>query len=357
MLYPIEPINHEAPDRLTADQAEVRRLSAIDEYAAQHASAPRNARRAAHLGTAYPPFDTEPPPLPSETHGEAAIESGGTSEPKGAENAPGRGSEADSEWQATVLRDESERLHAEAENAWIDFEDGADVSCWVADNLFVSAYLAGRTAGSKEGHRLGFIGGKAYAEAVAKYPSPAREEAPVSEGPVTYRVAAQPDPLAVAGPDILELLIDRIRWRQAKGLETYGMPLRAGNGRDALGDLLDELLDGAAYALQAIYERDHPRPAPGREKAKTAAWWVVLNSKDERNRMAQFPGFDVGFDAGYDAGQAAAGELAETQEAGRLVCLETALKLIANWPTAYSDFTPTEMATWARAALRENQDG
>lgn len=44
--------------------------------------------------------------------------------------------------------------------------------------------------------------------------------------------------------------------RERLGVERYGTPLRAHNGRDGLMDLYEELLDAACYARQLIEERD-----------------------------------------------------------------------------------------------------
>ena len=44
--------------------------------------------------------------------------------------------------------------------------------------------------------------------------------------------------------------------RMEKGIETYGMPLRAWNGRDALQDAYEEALDLCCYLRQAIEERN-----------------------------------------------------------------------------------------------------
>lgn len=43
--------------------------------------------------------------------------------------------------------------------------------------------------------------------------------------------------------------------RMKKGIETYGRPLTAHNGRDALWDAYEEALDLACYLRQAIEER------------------------------------------------------------------------------------------------------
>ena len=44
--------------------------------------------------------------------------------------------------------------------------------------------------------------------------------------------------------------------RALEGKLKYGEPLLAGNGRDALQDLYEELLDAAMYIKQAMVERD-----------------------------------------------------------------------------------------------------
>lgn len=69
---------------------------------------------------------------------------------------------------------------------------------------------------------------------------------------------SQPDPTGT-GPEILPLVVADLEARRAKGIQTYGTPLRAHNGRDPLWDLYEELLDAACYARQAIMERDAAR--------------------------------------------------------------------------------------------------
>jgi hypothetical protein len=44
--------------------------------------------------------------------------------------------------------------------------------------------------------------------------------------------------------------------RREHGIRTYGTPLQAHNGRDALRDAYEEALDLAMYLRQAIAERD-----------------------------------------------------------------------------------------------------
>ena len=65
----------------------------------------------------------------------------------------------------------------------------------------------------------------------------------------------QPDPTPNDGTPIWDLVIADMHARDALGRERYGTPLQAHNGRDALRDAYDEVLDLAAYLRQAIEER------------------------------------------------------------------------------------------------------
>lgn len=57
------------------------------------------------------------------------------------------------------------------------------------------------------------------------------------------------------GPSMHDLLMAEIEKRKSLGLSRYGTILQAGNGRNALQDLLDELIDGCVYLMQEIEER------------------------------------------------------------------------------------------------------
>ncbi len=61
-------------------------------------------------------------------------------------------------------------------------------------------------------------------------------------------------------PVTAEVIAD-LRAREQRGIETYSQTLHTHNGRDALRDLYEELLDGARYAKQAMMERDSAKPA------------------------------------------------------------------------------------------------
>jgi hypothetical protein len=64
----------------------------------------------------------------------------------------------------------------------------------------------------------------------------------------------QPTPKGT-GREILPLVIADLVQRTEKGIATYGEPLRADNGRDALRDAYEEELDLAMYLRQAMEER------------------------------------------------------------------------------------------------------
>lgn len=66
----------------------------------------------------------------------------------------------------------------------------------------------------------------------------------------------QPDPVPTDSPPLWGLVIADMRDRDRVGRETYGTPLQAFNGRDALLDAYHECLDMAVYLKQAIIERD-----------------------------------------------------------------------------------------------------
>lgn len=53
---------------------------------------------------------------------------------------------------------------------------------------------------------------------------------------------------------------DRVRERQQVGIARYGTSLQPYNGRDALRDLAEEILDGAQYARQLVVELEHDNP-------------------------------------------------------------------------------------------------
>lgn len=57
-------------------------------------------------------------------------------------------------------------------------------------------------------------------------------------------------------PYVHDLVAHDLLERQRLGVRRYGQPLQPANGRDALLDLYEELLDSVCYLRQAIEERD-----------------------------------------------------------------------------------------------------
>lgn len=75
----------------------------------------------------------------------------------------------------------------------------------------------------------------------------------------------QPNPVLNDNPSIHDLVIEEINYppliwllliRKEKGLETYGVPLQVFNGRDALWDAIEEIVDLIVYLKQALIERN-----------------------------------------------------------------------------------------------------
>ena len=69
-------------------------------------------------------------------------------------------------------------------------------------------------------------------------------------------VTPEPAPQQNDKPALWDLVVVDMRARDSFGRDKYGTPLQAGNGRDALVDAYQEILDAAVYLRQMIYERD-----------------------------------------------------------------------------------------------------
>lgn len=70
------------------------------------------------------------------------------------------------------------------------------------------------------------------------------------------RIQDQPAPVHNNLPAVWQLVRQDMIERDQLGRERYGVPLQPHNGRDALVDSYQEILDAAVYLRQAIYERD-----------------------------------------------------------------------------------------------------
>jgi len=69
-------------------------------------------------------------------------------------------------------------------------------------------------------------------------------------------IQEQPKPVKNESKPIVELVVGDLKLRMAKGIETYGCALQANNGRDAMQDLYEELLDACCYLKQHMEERN-----------------------------------------------------------------------------------------------------
>lgn len=78
-------------------------------------------------------------------------------------------------------------------------------------------------------------------------------------GGLKLRDGDQPLPVPNAARDVQSQVIDDIAARREVGIQRYGTALQPHNGRDALRDLYEELLDACCYIKQAIIERDGDR--------------------------------------------------------------------------------------------------
>lgn len=68
-------------------------------------------------------------------------------------------------------------------------------------------------------------------------------------------IADQPPPRPRSGVVSIQALVrEDLVERERLGVKRYGTPLQPGNGRDALVDLYQELLDACCYARQAVEE-------------------------------------------------------------------------------------------------------
>jgi hypothetical protein len=72
------------------------------------------------------------------------------------------------------------------------------------------------------------------------------------------RIVDQPPPMANEAPSVQALVRADLDERERLGRQRYGTPLQPVNGRDALVDAYQEVLDLACYLRQELAERDDP---------------------------------------------------------------------------------------------------
>lgn len=83
-------------------------------------------------------------------------------------------------------------------------------------------------------------------------------------------IADQPPPVPNDRPAIADLVIADMAERKRLGIQRYGVALQAHNGRDALVDLYQELLDACCYVRQLIEKRS-PDPVTTSRQERAAA--------------------------------------------------------------------------------------
>lgn len=66
----------------------------------------------------------------------------------------------------------------------------------------------------------------------------------------------EPSPKSSDSPSMHDLVIEDMEARKQFGLNKYGTILQANNGRDALKDAYEEVLDLAVYLRQKLYEQE-----------------------------------------------------------------------------------------------------
>ena len=86
------------------------------------------------------------------------------------------------------------------------------------------------------------------------------QRAQLTEG-LKLREGDQPLPVVNGRPDIQSQVIADIEARRQVGISRYGTALQAFNGRDALRDLYEELIDAAMYVKQLMVEREETERA------------------------------------------------------------------------------------------------
>ena len=70
-------------------------------------------------------------------------------------------------------------------------------------------------------------------------------------------------PVATTSPIMHELVRQDLLDRLNIGVKRYGQPLQGFNGRNALKDAYDEVLDQSVYLRQAIFEQTHGKRIDG----------------------------------------------------------------------------------------------
>lgn len=149
------------------------------------------------------------------------------------------------------------------------------------------------------------------------------------------KIVDQPPP-AGDGKPIWDLVVNDMRERDNLGRQRYNTPLRSWNGRDALIDAYQEVLDLAVYMRQEIEERksiqeicEHIALIPGAEDCTPQNLLETLGEIEERihmlenanlmlrKRVTQFQN-EASYDAGFKRGCQAVLQLIENLQGKRV---------------------------------------
>lgn len=133
------------------------------------------------------------------------------------------------------------------------------------------------------------------------------------------KIVDQPPPTGDGAP-IWDLVVDDMRERDNLGRQRYNTPLKSWNGRDALVDAYQEVLDLAVYMRQEIEERksiqqicEHIALIPGGEDCTTQNVIETITEIEERvhmlesanavlrKRVSEFQN-EASYDAGFKRG-------------------------------------------------------
>lgn len=160
------------------------------------------------------------------------------------------------------------------------------------------------------------------------------------------KIVDQPPPTGDGEP-IWDLVVNDMRERDNLGRQRYNTPLRSWNGRDALVDAYQEVLDLAVYMRQEIEERksiqeicDQIALIPGGEDCTTQNVLETIGEIEERihmleransmlrKRVTEFQN-EASYDAGFKRGCQAVLKLVENLQGKRVSneLLEQAMNL------------------------------
>lgn len=91
------------------------------------------------------------------------------------------------------------------------------------------------------------------------------------------------------GPNITPLVIEDLKGREQRGIETYGESLKAFNGRSALQDAYEEALDLAQYLKQRLIEEASVESPTSREGYLKFLKWFRAEFEAEVDRQDILP--------------------------------------------------------------------